>query len=73
PYSGGGKQNCCASLPVKWHPGLTVVVEWVKDPDPHAYGTGLLSELTVIGLLISCMQLSTPVIEPLCLLHGTNG
>ena len=37
PYSGGGKQNCCASLPVKWHPGLTVVVEWVKDPDPHAY------------------------------------
>ena len=38
PYSGGGKQNCCASLPVKWHPGLTVVVEWVKDPDPHAYG-----------------------------------
>uniref|UniRef100_UPI000ADF5C9F DUF3304 domain-containing protein n=1 Tax=Pseudomonas lundensis TaxID=86185 RepID=UPI000ADF5C9F len=38
PYSGGGKQNCCASLPVKWHPGLTVVVEWEKDPDPHAYG-----------------------------------
>ena len=37
PYSGGGKQNCCASLPVKWHPGLTVVVEWVKDPDPYAY------------------------------------
>ena len=37
PYSGGGKQNCCASLPVKWHPGLTVVVEWEKDPDPHAY------------------------------------
>ena len=38
PYSGGGKQNCCASLPVKWHPGLTVVVEWEKDPDPYAYG-----------------------------------
>ena len=37
PYSGGGKQNCCASLPVKWHPGLTVVVEWEKDPDPYAY------------------------------------
>ena len=35
PYSGGGKQNCCASLPVKWHPGLTVVVEWVKDPNPY--------------------------------------
>ena len=34
---------------------------------------GLLSELTVIGLLISCMQLSTPVIEPLCLLLGMNG
>ena len=35
PYSGGGKQNCCASLPVKWHPGLTVVVEWEKDPNPY--------------------------------------
>ena len=38
PYGGGGKQNCCATLPVKWHPGLTVVVEWEKDPDPYAYG-----------------------------------
>ena len=36
PYGGGGKQNCCAPLPVKWHPGLTVVVEWEKDPNPHA-------------------------------------
>jgi hypothetical protein len=36
PYGGGGKQNCCATLPVKWHSGLTVVVEWEKDPDPHA-------------------------------------
>ncbi len=35
-YGGGAKQNCCATLPVKWHPGLTVVVEWEKDPDPHA-------------------------------------
>ena len=35
PYGGGGKQNCCATLPVKWHPGLTVVVEWEKDPDPY--------------------------------------
>ncbi|KMM93757.1 DUF3304 domain-containing protein [Pseudomonas lundensis] len=38
PYGYGGGQNCCASLPVKWHPGLTVVVEWEKDPDPYAYG-----------------------------------
>ena len=36
PYGYGGGQNCCASLPVKWHPGLTVVVEWEKDPDPYA-------------------------------------
>ena len=36
PYGGGGKQNCCAPLPLKWHPGLTVVVEWEKDPNPHA-------------------------------------
>jgi len=33
PYGGGGKQNCCVSLPRKWHPGLTVVVEWEKDPN----------------------------------------
>ncbi|RMP64145.1 hypothetical protein ALQ18_02154 [Pseudomonas marginalis pv. marginalis] len=37
PYGGGGKQNCCAPLPVKWHPGLTVVVEWEKDPNPYEY------------------------------------
>ena len=35
PYGGGGKQNCCAALPLKWRPGLTVVVEWEKDPNPH--------------------------------------
>lgn len=38
PYSGGGKQNCCVSLPVKWYSGLTVVVEWEKDSEPMAYG-----------------------------------
>ncbi|WP_426248326.1 DUF3304 domain-containing protein [Pseudomonas sp. TWR3-1-1] len=38
PYGGGGKQNCCAPMPVKWHSGLTVVVEWEKDTDPYAYG-----------------------------------
>ncbi|WP_241679142.1 DUF3304 domain-containing protein [Pseudomonas kitaguniensis] len=37
PYGYGGGQMCCASLPVKWHPGLTVVVEWEKDPNPHEY------------------------------------
>ena len=35
PYGYGGGQMCCASLPVKWHPGLTVVVEWEKDPNPY--------------------------------------
>ena len=39
PYGGGGKQNCCVLLPVKWHPGLKVLVEWERDPDPHAYGS----------------------------------
>jgi hypothetical protein len=33
PYGGGGKQNCCIGLPRKWHPGLTVLVEWEKDPN----------------------------------------
>ena len=36
PHSGGG-QTCCASLPVKWQPGLKVVVEWERDVDPYAY------------------------------------
>jgi hypothetical protein len=36
PYGGGGKQNCCVSMPRKWHPGLTVVVEWEKDPNVGA-------------------------------------
>jgi len=36
PYGGGGKQNCCVSLPRQWHPGLTVVVEWEKDPNVGA-------------------------------------
>jgi len=36
PNSGGGSQTCCASLPVKWQTGMTVVVEWEKDPNPRA-------------------------------------
>jgi hypothetical protein len=38
PFGGGGSQMCCVAMPRKWHPGLTVVVEWEKDPTPHAYG-----------------------------------
>ena len=38
PYGYNGGQMCCVALPVKWRPDLTVVVEWEKDPDPHAYG-----------------------------------
>jgi len=41
PYGGGGKQNCCVALPRQWRPGLTVVVEWEKDPTPHAYADWL--------------------------------
>ena len=36
PHSAGG-QTCCASLPVKWQPGLKVIVEWEKDPNPLTY------------------------------------
>ncbi|MVW73970.1 DUF3304 domain-containing protein [Pseudomonas xionganensis] len=36
PNSGGGSQTCCASLPVKWQPGMTVVVGWEKDPNVGA-------------------------------------
>ena len=36
PYGYGGGQMCCAPMPMKWHSGLTVVVEWEKDTDPYA-------------------------------------
>ena len=35
PYGGGG-QTCCVPLPTQWRPGLTVVVEWEKDPNAGA-------------------------------------
>ena len=37
PYGGGpSSQMCCAMLPVQWREGLTVVVEWEKDPNVGA-------------------------------------
>ena len=33
--SSGGGQTCCVSLPIIWQPGLTVIVEWEKDPNPR--------------------------------------
>ena len=39
PYGGGGSQTCCVGMPRQWQPGLTVVVEWEKDPKPHDYGS----------------------------------
>ncbi|MFK7608894.1 MULTISPECIES: DUF3304 domain-containing protein [unclassified Pseudomonas] len=40
PYGGGPRsQMCCAMLPVQWREGLTVVVEWEKDPSPYDYAT----------------------------------
>ena len=40
PYGGGpGSQMCCAMLPVQWREGLTVVVEWEKDPSPYDYAS----------------------------------
>ena len=36
PYGGGGTQMCCAVLPRQWREGLTVVVEWEKDPNVGA-------------------------------------
>jgi len=38
PYLGGRSQTCCVLLPVKWHPGLKVLVEWEKDPNAGASG-----------------------------------
>ncbi|MFK7608892.1 MULTISPECIES: DUF3304 domain-containing protein [unclassified Pseudomonas] len=37
PYGGGPRsQMCCAMLPEQWREGLTVVVEWEKDPNVGA-------------------------------------
>jgi len=36
PYGGGGSQTCCVGMPRQWQPGLTVVVEWEKDPNVGA-------------------------------------
>ncbi len=35
PYSGGGGQVCCGSVPRYWRPGLRAIVEWEKDPNPR--------------------------------------
>ncbi|OLU28805.1 hypothetical protein BVH03_12225 [Pseudomonas sp. PA15(2017)] len=37
PYSGGGGQVCCGSVPRYWRPGLRAIVEWEKDPSPYWY------------------------------------
>ena len=37
PHQGGGKFNCCTTVPRQWQPGMTATVEWEKDPDPYAY------------------------------------
>ncbi|MDB6047859.1 MAG: hypothetical protein JWR17_605 [Pseudomonas sp.] len=39
PFGGGGSQMCCVAMPRKWYPGLTVVVEWEKDPTPFDSAT----------------------------------
>lgn len=36
PHQGGGKFNCCTTVPSKWYPGMTATVEWEKDPEPFA-------------------------------------
>ena len=37
PYSGGGSQVCCGSVPRYWRLGLRAIVEWEKDPAPRDY------------------------------------
>ncbi|OLU28806.1 hypothetical protein BVH03_12230 [Pseudomonas sp. PA15(2017)] len=35
PYSGGGGQICCGSVPRYWRPGMRAIVEWEKDLNPR--------------------------------------
>ncbi|AIP79562.1 hypothetical protein JE55_3045 [Burkholderia pseudomallei] len=43
--SGGGGVTCCVSLPKKWHPGLSVTVEWRNDEMYKKTGNQWLVEL----------------------------
>ncbi|RQS37401.1 DUF3304 domain-containing protein [Burkholderia sp. Bp8992] len=44
--SAGGGITCCVSVPQKWHPGLTVKVEWRNDEmykrDPNAVASRIV-------------------------------
>ncbi|WP_374979335.1 DUF3304 domain-containing protein [Pseudomonas solani] len=31
--SGGGGEQCCIVLPIRWRPGLMLEIEWEVDPD----------------------------------------
>ncbi|MGA6108806.1 DUF3304 domain-containing protein [Pseudomonas solani] len=34
--SGGGGEQCCIVLPIRWRPGLLLEIEWEVDPDANA-------------------------------------
>ncbi|WP_325058597.1 DUF3304 domain-containing protein [Pseudomonas saxonica] len=60
PYGGGpGSQMCCAMLPVQWREGLTVVVEWEKDPNVRF---GELAKTSIFrGLVRWCKKASKQI------------
>ena len=35
PHTGGGSTTCCLQLPLPWHPGLTVKIDWEDEQGEH--------------------------------------
>ncbi|MDW9239151.1 hypothetical protein C7S16_0240 [Burkholderia thailandensis] len=47
--SGGGQIICCVSLPSKWHPGLTVTVQWRDDTLYEKAPDAMASRVVSVG------------------------
>ncbi len=46
PLASGGSKSCCLSLPLKWHPGLKVRLEWLEG-DYHDHTKILKQEFEI--------------------------
>jgi hypothetical protein len=47
PLASGGAKNCCLNLPVSWHPGLKVWVEWQESDYERTYPDKFSKELEI--------------------------
>lgn len=47
PLDGGGAKGCCLALPMVWHPGIKVQVEWEESDFDKIYPEKYVKELEV--------------------------